>query len=117
MHGVGAEFTKYDRSGSPHDRWVYATPDLRYVCYLSSFGGAGVAGGASKEQMIPVSEITQVVSGMETEAFERQISPTEKAKFEKRCFSLIAQNGTLDIQATREIKCKRFYEAFKFLLY
>ena len=67
--------------------------------------------------MILVSEITQIVSGMETEVFERQISPKEKAKFEKRCFSLIAQNRTLDIQAIGEIECKRFYEAFKFLLY
>jgi len=106
----GAEFKKYGRAGNPHDRWVYVTPDLQHVCYASKFGKA------SNDQMIPVSNITKLIKGMETPVFERQIDAKEKAKSEKRCFSLDAGARTLDLQAKGEIECKQFYDSYRFLV-
>jgi len=106
----GAEFKKYGRAGNPHDRWVYVTADLQHVCYASKFGRA------SNDQMIPVSNITKIIKGMETPVFERQIDAEQKAKTEKRCFSLDAGARTLDVQAKGEIECKQFYDAYRFLV-
>jgi len=106
----GAEFKKYGRAGNPHDRWVYVTADLQHVCYSSKFGKA------SNDQMIPVSNITKLIKGMETPVFERQIDAEQKAKLEKRCFSLDAGARTLDVQAKGEIECKQFYDAYRFLV-
>jgi len=108
----GAEFKKYGRAGSPHDRWVYVTPDLLHVCYASQFGQA------TNDQMIPVRDLTRCIPGMETAVFERQVDPAseEKLKLEKRCFSLDAGARTLDLQAKGEIECKQFYDAYRFLV-
>jgi hypothetical protein len=106
----GAEFLKYGRAGSPHDRWVYVTPDLKHVCYASKFGKA------SNDQMIPVSNITRIIKGMDTAVFDRQIDQEQKLKYEKRCFSLDAGTRTLDIQAKGEIEAKQFYDAYRFLI-
>lgn len=106
----GAEFLKYGRSGSPNKRWVYVSPDLQWVCYASKFGKA------SKEQMIPVSSITRLIKGMETAVFNRQVDEKDKAKHGTKCFSMDAGSRTLDLHCSSEIECKKFYDAYIFLI-
>jgi hypothetical protein len=106
----GAEFLKYGRAGSPHDRWVYLSPDLKYVCYASKFGKA------SEQQKIPVSSIIRVTKGMTTEVFLRQVNNEQKEKLQNSCFSLIATERTLDVQCSGEMDCKKFYDAYRFLV-
>eukprot|EP00658_Telonema_sp_P-2_P025208 TRINITY_DN2014_c0_g1_i6.p1 TRINITY_DN2014_c0_g1~~TRINITY_DN2014_c0_g1_i6.p1 ORF type:complete len:1053 (+),score=283.33 TRINITY_DN2014_c0_g1_i6:152-3310(+) len=106
----GGEFLKYGRAGSPHNRWVYLSPDLSHVCYASKFGKA------SEEQKIPVNQMTRVIKGMNTPVFNRQVDQDDKNKLESQCFSLEATNRTLDLQCNGELECKKFYDAFRFLV-
>ena len=65
MLGEGAKFMKYGRRGSPHQRVVWVSGDLQYVCYGTTHGNA------RQDSMIPVSQISQILKGCDTPVFRR----------------------------------------------
>jgi len=113
--GEGAQFKKYGRRGSPHQRWVWVSGDLQYVCYGKQHGNA------TSESMIPVRQISEIIKGMQTAVFHRSVpDDQERTKIEGKCFSLDAtQNGegrTLDLEASSEAERKKWFDAFRFLV-
>jgi len=113
--GQGAQFMKYGRRGSPHQRWVWVSGDLQYVCYGKSHGSA------TQDSMFAVKQIKSVTKGMQSPVFMRAVpDDNERVKIEGRCLSLDAtQNGegrTLDLEASSEAERKKWVEAFRFLV-
>lgn len=108
----GAQFKKYGRRGSPHQRYVWVTADLQFVCY-------GTKKSGSPDNKIAVKAITQVLKGLQTPVFAR-VDAEERTKIEKRCLSLDAprhgEGRTLDLEASSEVERKKWYDAFRFLI-
>jgi len=113
--GEGGTFLKYGRSGNPHERVIWVSPDLQYVCYGT------VLGTCRPEQRIAVRDIHSVVKGMTTEVFHRVVpEESERTRIEGRCFTLDASRApegrTFDLEATSEAERKKFFDAFRFLV-
>jgi len=115
MLGEGAKFMKYGRRGSPHQRVVWVSGDLQYVCYGTTHGNA------RQDSMIPVSQISQILKGCDTPVFRRCYpDENDRLKVEGKCFSLDAvgdgEGRTLDLEASSEAERKKFFDAFRFLI-
>lgn len=91
----GATFVKYGRQGAPHQRWVWLRlrGSALELCWAESSRAKRVAGS------LLVAEVVEVVMGRQTDIFHRH---KHNLQGEERCFSIIADTRTLDLEAADE---------------
>jgi hypothetical protein len=94
----GATFTKYGRSGGPRSRWVWLR--LRgaalEICWADSSRAQAKANRPTFSSFCNLADMLDVVEGRQTEVFAKHRLPLQG---EDRCFSLVAETRTLDLEA------------------
>jgi len=93
---TGDVFVKYGRSGNPHNRYVFLSEDQLKLCWQDKERTGPI-------RFILISEIRDVELGStRTKVFQRHNIPAE---LDERCFSIIADTRTLDLQArSKEVR-------------
>lgn len=93
---TGDIFLKYGRRGSPHERCVFLLMDPQRLCWQNKERNGEI-------KFILTEQIHDVELGStRTKVFQKYNIPAE---LDERCFSIIAENRTLDLQArSKEVR-------------
>ena len=102
---TGAIFLKHGQRGAPHYRHVSVTADLRAVCW-SELSRRGKLRGSME-----VSSLQRVEEGHWSASFGRW-----KGSDASRCFSLLGDGRTLDVECVSEEDREMWSIAFAFLI-
>ena len=93
---TGDVFLKYGRSGNPHERYVFLLEDPPRLCWQNK-GKTGIPRFILNQQILDVE-----LGSTRTKVFQRYNIPAE---LDDRCFSIIAEDRTLDLQArSKEVR-------------
>ena len=112
----GQVFQKHGRKGAPHSRFVWLTADETRVCWAKAEAADGSDSQTRKVQkdaLVYVEKIKAVERGRKTKVFQRQ-SDGGKAP-DALCFSLVAEDRTLDIVAPDVATAELWISAISYL--
>ena len=93
---TGDVFIKYGRSGNPHNRYVFLQTESQRLCWQDKKR-------KEKARYIDIGSIIDIELGStRTKVFQKY---NIAAELDERCFSIIANNRTLDLQArSKEVR-------------
>ena len=110
----GGIFVKYGRAGAPKKRLVLISDNC--ICWTESDRLAGKTSQKDRERKIHLDDVIALVIGTHGTPVFRRASSTIPPEAGNRCFSIITEKRSLDLQAPRAVNLKIWLQFFHTLL-
>lgn len=119
----GQTFLKHGRMGKPHNRFVWLSKDESRICWAKPESVSGVKSRklVKKDQAVYLENVQSIERGRKTSVFKRSVkngsdgSIVGSTSADDLCFSLVANDRTLDLVASDKQTAEFWIGALSYL--